>query len=176
MATPSFLPKEPPHQVLAWVLQVLQHSARNAPALALTATLAKPGPNDTQASQGLPLGSLGSSGSLAFLDPEWVVLCQTLGAKVQRATSDVPRRWVSVPFGGAHRTPCACRARAVRMVGHIWYGLCQKGVPVDYIVNCCKTVELCKTKAKTRFLNLKIGGYRAYTPWGTLLLALVGQV
>ena len=28
-------------------------------------------------------------------------------------------------------------------------------------------MELCKTKAQTGFSNLKIGGYLAYTPWGT---------
>ena len=36
--------------------------------------------------------------------------------------------------------------------------------------NCCKTMELCKTKAKNGFINLEIGGYLAYTPWDTLLL------
>ena len=41
---------------------------------------------------------------------------------------------------------------------------------------CCKAVESRKPKAKNGFLNLKIGGYLAYTPWDTLLLALVGQV
>ena len=35
-------------------------------------------------------------------------------------------------------------------------------------------MELFKTKAKHGFINLKIGGYLAYTSWDTLLLALVG--
>ena len=42
--------------------------------------------------------------------------------------------------------------------------------------NCDKTMELCKTKAKNGFINLKIEGYLAYTPWDTLLLALMVQV
>ena len=42
--------------------------------------------------------------------------------------------------------------------------------------NCCKTMELCKPKAKNGFINLTIEGYLAYTPWDTLLLALVVEV
>ena len=41
---------------------------------------------------------------------------------------------------------------------------------------CCKVMELCKTKAKNGFIGLKLGGYLAYTPRDTLLLALVGEV
>ena len=41
--------------------------------------------------------------------------------------------------------------------------------------NTCKTMKLCKTKAKNVLSNLKVGGYLAYTPWDTLLLALVGR-
>ena len=37
-------------------------------------------------------------------------------------------------------------------------------------------MDLCKTKAKNGFINLKIEGYLAYTPWDTLLLALMVQV
>ena len=44
--------------------------------------------------------------------------------------------------------------------------------------NCCKTIWDCvlKTKAKNGFTHLKIGGYRASTPWDTFLLAHVGEV
>ena len=38
----------------------------------------------------------------------------------------------------------------------------------------CKMMDLCKKKAKNGFSCLKTGGYLAYTPWDTLLLALLG--
>ena len=37
-------------------------------------------------------------------------------------------------------------------------------------------MDLCKTKAKNGFIDLKTGGYLAYPLWDTLLLALVGEV
>ena len=35
-------------------------------------------------------------------------------------------------------------------------------------------MELCKTKAKSGCIDLEMGGYLAYIPLGTLMLALVG--
>ena len=37
-------------------------------------------------------------------------------------------------------------------------------------------MDMCKTKAKNEFTSLKVEGYLAYTPWVTLLLALVEEV
>ena len=40
--------------------------------------------------------------------------------------------------------------------------------------NCCKPMELCKTKAQNGFTTSNWRGYLAHTPWNTLLLPHVG--
>ena len=65
------------------------------------------------------------------------------------------------------RAPCECLAPG----GEGDARGSKKGYISD---NTCKTIELCRPKAKTGFCNLKTGGYLAYTSWDIILLALVG--
>ena len=78
---------------------------------------------------------------------------------------------------GAHRTPCARRADAVRMVGRIrapW-----ASVGASHPSESLDSAECAVIRIQWIHLPQNGGGNRAYlahTPWDTFLLALVGKV
>ena len=73
--------------------------------------------------------------------------------------------------------PCAAWVRLGGRMGCCLTGRALYFDPTFRLVTrkTCQTTELCTTKARNGFSNLRMGGFIAYNPWDTLLLALVGR-